>query len=60
MKYLLASIAISAGLTGWAWHHASRAGDNIGAIALPILGAGVTVGLLVVYVGLAFWTHRFL
>lgn len=59
MIYLLAAIVIFAIITGFCYRAADRPGDDFGA-AIPALFFGlITILLIVAYVALAFWNHRF-
>ncbi len=59
MKYLLAFTLLCYVLTWWAYKSADRPGDDFGA-ALPFIVGGMTsICVTVIYVGLAFWYHRF-
>ena len=59
MKWLLLALVIFVVLTIFAFRAADRPGDDFGA-ALPALFCGAISAVLgVLYIGLAFWNHRF-
>lgn len=60
MKYLLITLLVFYGLAFWSGRAASQAhGDDFGA-AFPAIFCGVVSAILtLVYVGLAFWNHKF-
>lgn len=60
MLYLLIATLIFGVLTGWAFYAAQHShGDDFGAVVPFLFCGAVFVVLVIVYLALAFWNHRF-
>lgn len=59
MKYLLLITLLCYGLTYGACKAANQAGDNFGAAGPALIGIAASIVLTLIYVGLAFWYHKF-